>query len=703
MNNIIKRKWNQNSMVIIEDLQGMAFQAESGGHTFQISGIDGEGNTVALSGTPAGVMLRSDGQDVTLTCSVSEGVVSATLPANAYVVPGRFGLTIFLTSDGQKTAIYAAVGTVGKTSSGTVAPPAGSDVVTLVNQINTAIAAIPANYNACFAPAYSTSGLYSVGQYVTYNGNLYRCNTAITTAETWTSAHWTQTNLGADVYDLKSASIPFPVYPESKYGTNGQLLRTKGDGKTEWADVGLPTDKQTAEAIEAWLDDHPEATTTVQDGSLTDAKFTETLKYQTENDYIIPEMYGAAGDGTTDDASALQSAINYAIANNKPLKLSDGKTYGVSTGLMISGGWLEIKKSTGIIKALNAIDGAVVTIISPNIISDREEIGKRRVLSFNLECNGSSKGIFGHGMFEYIVRDSLIKGAIIGIDMNSPCAEVIFENCYIDGTGISNSTGVLNRAADIVYKNLYMFNCHTAFDITAFCELYNCHPWMDRNIDGSIGIKTTVTCKIADSYIDTYQISIYKSNGANLLLDNTYIYISDEFYTSDLGPAYIFYAENNNDYNYSLLSNLFIAKGGDSITVKLSNLTSFNIAMSNCRIETGIDKSMRTTSTQLKTSNAPLASVSSGVTLREQYGAQNEYGRYIMFVIDVGSSDVNAWDNVATIVSGSFTPKYTATLVGVREDAGNAVLLYANTNGQITTSRNLIAGKKYRISGVYLA
>jgi hypothetical protein len=205
MNNIIKRKWNQNSMVIIEDLQGMAFQAESGGHTFQISGIDGEGNTVALSGTPAGVMLRADGQDVALTCSASGGVVSATLPANAYSVPGRFGLTIFLTSDGQKTAIYAAVGTVGKTSSGTVAPPAGSDVVTLVNQINAAIAAIPVSYNSSFAPAYSTSGLYSVGQYVTYNGNLYRCNTAITTAETWTAAHWTQTNLGADVYDLKSA------------------------------------------------------------------------------------------------------------------------------------------------------------------------------------------------------------------------------------------------------------------------------------------------------------------------------------------------------------------------------------------------------------------------------------------------------------------------------------------------------------------
>ncbi|MBR3333740.1 MAG: SGNH/GDSL hydrolase family protein [Clostridia bacterium] len=208
MNNIIKRKWNQNSMVIIEDLQGMAFQAESGGHTFQISGIDGEGNAVALSGTPAGVMLRADGQDVTLTCSVSGGVVYATLPANAYVVPGRFGLTIFLTSDGQKTAIYAAVGTVGKTSSGTVAPPAGSDVVTLVNAIAAAVATIPASYTdlmAAMAPTYSSSGLYAVGSYAWYSGKLYRCTTAITSGETWTSGHWTLANLGSDLVDLKSA------------------------------------------------------------------------------------------------------------------------------------------------------------------------------------------------------------------------------------------------------------------------------------------------------------------------------------------------------------------------------------------------------------------------------------------------------------------------------------------------------------------
>lgn len=207
-NNIIRRTWKQGGMVNIEDLRGSAFQAENGGHTFLISGVDENGNALALSGTPAGVLLRADGQDVTLTCSVSDGVVSATLPANAYVVPGRVGITVFLTSGGQKTAIYAAVGSVATTSSGIVAPPAGSDVVDLVNAIATAVATIPASYTdlmAAVAPTYSTSALYAVGSYAWYSGKLYRCTTAITSGETWTSAHWTLANLGSDVSDLKSA------------------------------------------------------------------------------------------------------------------------------------------------------------------------------------------------------------------------------------------------------------------------------------------------------------------------------------------------------------------------------------------------------------------------------------------------------------------------------------------------------------------
>lgn len=55
-----------------------------------------------------------------------------------------------------------------------------------------------------FAPTYSSSNTYAVGDYVLYNDALYRCTTAVTTAEAWTAAHWTATKIGPDVASLKS-------------------------------------------------------------------------------------------------------------------------------------------------------------------------------------------------------------------------------------------------------------------------------------------------------------------------------------------------------------------------------------------------------------------------------------------------------------------------------------------------------------------
>lgn len=59
------------------------------------------------------------------------------------------------------------------------------------------------------APTYSSSNTYAVGDYVMYNAQLYRCITAITTAEAWTAAHWTQVPIASDVSDLKGATSGF--------------------------------------------------------------------------------------------------------------------------------------------------------------------------------------------------------------------------------------------------------------------------------------------------------------------------------------------------------------------------------------------------------------------------------------------------------------------------------------------------------------
>ena len=89
MNNIIERTWKQGCMVGIDDLRGLTFQNEALAHTFKISGVDADGSAIALTGTPAGVMLRADNMDVALTCALSDGCVTASLPAECYDVPGR--------------------------------------------------------------------------------------------------------------------------------------------------------------------------------------------------------------------------------------------------------------------------------------------------------------------------------------------------------------------------------------------------------------------------------------------------------------------------------------------------------------------------------------------------------------------------------------------------------------------------------------
>lgn len=78
--------------------------------------------------------------------------------------------------------------------------------------------------------------------------------------------------------DLESDYVPFPdsdFFP--KFGILGQVLTTLANGDTKWEDP-VTVDAAIAEPlIEAWLDEHPEATTTVEDGAITRAKLNNAL------------------------------------------------------------------------------------------------------------------------------------------------------------------------------------------------------------------------------------------------------------------------------------------------------------------------------------------------------------------------------------------------------------------------------------------
>lgn len=113
-----------------------------------------------------------------------------------------------------------------------------------------------------------------------------------------------------------------------------------------WVDKN---EEQVHAYVTSWLDEHPEATTTVQDGALTEAKFSDDLKLRAIKDYVTPQMFGAKGDGVTDDTAAVQAALDagayvfipsgeYLISASLTLSHANQRLVGSSVGVKIIAG-----------------------------------------------------------------------------------------------------------------------------------------------------------------------------------------------------------------------------------------------------------------------------------------------------------------------------------------------------------------------------
>lgn len=146
------------------------------------------------------------------------------------------------------------------------------------------------------------------------------------------------------VTDLKlqnhKVNNPLDGYGHPSNGTRGQILRTLGNGNTEWSSVGLPTDEQIMNAVDSWLDDHPEAVTTVEDGAVTTQKL---------------------ADGAVTGAKIAQGAVssgNLASKSVEDASIDDGAVIGRT---IASGAVTEEKLSTGAVATGKLADGAVTT------------------------------------------------------------------------------------------------------------------------------------------------------------------------------------------------------------------------------------------------------------------------------------------------------------------------------------------------------
>ncbi|MBM6667534.1 hypothetical protein H6A64_06735 [Lacrimispora saccharolytica] len=129
-------------------------------------------------------------------------------------------------------------------------------------------------------------------------------------------------------------------YNGKMYGNAGEAVRTQIGSLHDEIDIlnqgGLIIEEEfIGQQVNNWLDEHPEATTTVQDDSIEEIKFTEELRKKTLKDYVTPQMFGAIGDGIADDTTAIQNAIKFCEENHRILYFPNG-VYIVSDTLILS-------------------------------------------------------------------------------------------------------------------------------------------------------------------------------------------------------------------------------------------------------------------------------------------------------------------------------------------------------------------------------
>ena len=262
-----------------------------------------------------------------------------------------------------------------------------------------------------------------------------------------------------------------------------KILMLKGD-------AGEPTDEQTLaavgeymqahpeaaidetiinSAVDDWLDDHPEATTTVLDGSLTEAKFSAALKLKAIKDYVTPEMFGAVGDGLTDDTQAIQDAIDsgkpvlmvnkyliestITIAHNNTILYCTGEIVFdndiVIFGIKSSHNNIYVHKATG---SYSSVSDHVYSFYGTlfKLDADKVEIGYNNItvddaenvkIAFDCYANGDSNNVYTGILYNKIAFTYIKAQYGIKFSCGSGGLPYINENQFFGGR-ISGNYGV---------------------------------------------------------------------------------------------------------------------------------------------------------------------------------------------------------------------------------------------------------------------
>ena len=255
----------------------------------------------------------------------------------------------------------------------------------------------------------------------------------------------------------------------------------------------------------------------------------------TLNEFITPELFGAVGDGSTDDYVALNNAIKFCATNNCELTLRPKSVYGVKSSIIITDK-VSINGNYATIKALANMTDLVKFDLTDN---NRKS---HTVTGVVFDCNLMAKnGVTYTRTSRNIFKDCVITNFTSTGFTHLVGYELMMTDVFIIANRNTVGTTGLVTGSDSYYTNICLQDCKYAVKVNGSgSNLRNIHAWMYDNSDNHENLKGSVFMTITGN-----------STGSINFISDVY---SDTMQ----------YSFKFTQYNVAIISNLFVLNGGGS-------------------------------------------------------------------------------------------------------------------------------------------
>lgn len=259
--------------------------------------------------------------------------------------------------------------------------------------------------------------------------------------------------------------------------------------------------------VSNWLDEHPEATTTVQNGAITETKINaEFLPYIT-NSYITPQMFGAKGDGISDDTDNIKATITYA-RDKKSVIVFPAGNYGISEPLDVN---FDIK-----IIGENAFIIPLKDMTHFMGINTTEKTNSGYIFGLGFSAGDTfsvTTGIKISYVANFRLHGLKIFNTTVGIDYIKGY-ELLVDSCLIRTSIPSeDSIGMDIKTSDSHFSNIIIINYHVGIYDECGGNFYDkIHAWIANTaiVKNSIYFRANGSAYISQCFNDTYETAIYK-------------------------------------------------------------------------------------------------------------------------------------------------------------------------------------------------